>query len=257
MQKPTHFDGCAGIAGFSVAAHWAGFYTQGFCEIDPFCKEIITNRFPGRPIFGDIRDVTRESLRNCGIGHIDLQTWGFPCQPFSFTGKRLGAQDDRHLWPEVLRVVADTRPTWLCCENVAGLITLGLDVVLSDLESIGYTTRTFSIPACAVDAPHVRERIWIVSYDARSDRGTRSLLGSGEIGGAQESVGGLLSTSMAPRWESRSSWPECRPDVRRMAHGVSRGVDRLRTLGNAISPRAAYPILKVIHDDLTAVERER
>ncbi len=256
MNKPTHFDGCAGIAGFSIAAHYAGFDTRGFCEIDPFCQEIIGKRFPGRPIFADIRSVNRQSLFDCGIDGVDLQTWGFPCQPFSLNGERMGSEDVRYLWPEVLRVIADTRPSWVCCENVAGLISLGLDVVLSDLETIGYASTTFNIPACAAEAPHVRERIWIVSNDARSDRGARSMLGPGDERRTQEPIRGLFSPSVVTGRQPNNSWPERRSDVCGMAYGLSRGVERsserLHALGNAIVPAVAYPILAAIYADLTA-----
>lgn len=101
-------------------------------------------------------------------GGIDVITAGYPCQPFSTAGKRRGQEDDRHLWPEVAAIIAWTRPSYFCGENVAGHISMGLDDVLSDLEGQGYACRTFVIPACAVDAPHRRDRIWIVGYASDS-----------------------------------------------------------------------------------------
>jgi len=94
---------------------------------------------------------------------IDLICGGFPCQPFSVAGKRQGDQDDRHLWPEYFRLIQEIRPRWVIGENVAGLINMGLDQVLSDLESAGYSCQTLVIPACAVNSPHRRDRVWIVA----------------------------------------------------------------------------------------------
>src|SRR5690242_14537733 len=103
-----HLDLFSGIGGFSLAAGWAGFTTVQFCEIDPFCQKVLAKNFPGVPIHDDIRTLAGESL-----GPIDLITGGFPCQPFSVAGKRRGADDDRHLWPEMARLVGECRPRWV------------------------------------------------------------------------------------------------------------------------------------------------
>tara|TARA_R100001480_G_scaffold50970_9_gene64335 strand:- start:43 stop:1416 length:1374 start_codon:yes stop_codon:yes gene_type:complete len=95
--------------------------------------------------------------------YADVITGGYPCQPFSNAGKRRGAEDDRHLWPQMFRLITEVRPTWIICENVTGHINMGLDQVLSDLEGEGYACRTFVLPACAVDAPHRRDRVWIIA----------------------------------------------------------------------------------------------
>jgi DNA (cytosine-5)-methyltransferase 1 len=130
--------------------------TAAFCEIDPYCRKVLSKHWPGVPIYEDIRAIPR-------IGGIDLICGGFPCQPFSVAGKQLGAKDDRHLWPAMFETIKRERPSWVIGENVAGLIRLGLDQVLSDLESAGYAARTFVIPAVAVNAPHRRDRLWIVA----------------------------------------------------------------------------------------------
>lgn len=152
----NHFDLFSGIGGFALAASWAGFKTVGFSETDKYCNRVLMKNFPSVLNWGDVRNV--RNLQN-----IDLLTGGFPCQPFSCAGSRKGNKDDRHLWPEYLRIIRDCRPYWVVAENVNGLINLGLDDVLDDLENEGYETQTFIIPASAVGAPHRRERLWIVA----------------------------------------------------------------------------------------------
>ena len=122
------------------------------------------------PVYEDVRKLTKEVLKNDGIGTVDVICGGFPCQPFSVAGKQRGKEDDRHLWPEMLRLIKEIRPTWVIGENVAGFITMALDDVLSDLEGEGYTCQAFVIPACAVGAIHRRDRVWIVAYaDSKSE----------------------------------------------------------------------------------------
>lgn len=112
----------SGIGGIALAAHWAGIETAAFVEIDPFCRAVLAKHWPAVPQFEDIRDVTADTLS--GIGRIDIVAGGFPCQPFSLAGQRQGARDDRHLWPQMLRIVEDVRPTWVIGENVTGLISM-------------------------------------------------------------------------------------------------------------------------------------
>ena len=154
-----HLDLFSGIGGFALAARMAGgFKTVAFCEIDKYCQRVLRKNFPNIPIHDNVK-----TLNGNEYGPIDIITGGYPCQPFSHAGKRSGANDDRHLWPEVFRVARSIKPRWLLLENVAGHITLGLDDVLSDLDSIGYTSQPFIVPACAVDAKHRRDRVWIVA----------------------------------------------------------------------------------------------
>jgi DNA (cytosine-5)-methyltransferase 1 len=164
----------SGIGGFSLAAHWAGMQTAAFCEIEPFCQKVLKKNFPGVPIYDDVRAITKEQLEKDGVidgdGTIELVCGGFPCQPFSVAGKQRGKEDDRHLWPEMLRIIKELRPTWVVGENVVGLIRLALDDVIADLENEGYTVRTFVIPASAVGAPHKRDRVWIVAHTTSSQR---------------------------------------------------------------------------------------
>jgi DNA (cytosine-5)-methyltransferase 1 len=113
-------------------------------------------------VASDVKELASDPERF--VPDCDILTAGYPCQPFSFAGKRKGEEDDRHIWPYILKIIAFKRPTWCIFENVYGHISLGLDSVLSDLEAEGYTTRTFVVPACGVNAPHKRNRLWIVAY---------------------------------------------------------------------------------------------
>ena len=179
----------SGIGGFALAGEWVGIRTVAFCEIDPYCRRILSRHWPDVPIYEDIRELTRERMEQDGVmqdGAIDIVWGGFPCQPFSVAGKRRGKMDDRNLWPEMARIVSEVRPDWVVGENVVGITNLALDDILFDLESLNYTCRTFIIPACAVGAPHRRDRVFIVAYSSR-----QLPHGSGEAGrGRTESPNG-------------------------------------------------------------------
>ena len=159
------FDTFSGIGGMSLAAHATkGIETLGFCEIDPFCQSVLRQHWQGTPIFGDIHDVSSKSLADAGIRDIDIICGGFPCQPVSYAGKRQGDQDARWLWPQLARLIHEIGPTWAVLENVPGLISKGLDAVLSDLDDLGYAWWTAVYPASAVGASHRRERVFIVAH---------------------------------------------------------------------------------------------
>jgi DNA (cytosine-5)-methyltransferase 1 len=217
----THLDLFSGISGFALAARWCGVETVGFCEIEPYAQELIKARFgavtySGKQSTGRKIESVDCERRRCDSSasrptlHSDIRqldgrdyagvwlvTGGFPCQPFSVAGKRRGSEDDRHLWPEMLRVVSQARPTWVLGENVPGLLsmvefesTTALDgsschemeegilgvregpryayLLLESLEAIGYSIYTLVIPAVAVDARHRRGRVWIVAHSNES-----------------------------------------------------------------------------------------
>jgi DNA (cytosine-5)-methyltransferase 1 len=153
-----------GIGGFSLAARWAGWETVAWCEWNEFGQRVLRHHFPNATGHGDITQTDFTIYRD----RIDIITGGFPCQPYSLAGKRLGKEDERHLWPEMLRAIREVRPRWVVGENVLGLVNwsggLVFDEVQADLEAEGYEVQPFVLPACAVNAPHRRDRIWFVAY---------------------------------------------------------------------------------------------
>lgn len=161
----NHLDLFSGIGGFALASYWVWgdeHNVVAFCEQDKFCRDVLKMHWPDVPVVEDVRDVKR--IQRCCSANVDLLTGGFPCQGFSVAGKRRGKEDDRYLWPEMLEVIKAVRPRWIIGENVTGIVNLALDTVLSDLEAESYTCQAFIIPACAQNAPHRRDRVWIVAH---------------------------------------------------------------------------------------------
>lgn len=219
----------SGIGGFSLGLERAGFETVAFCEIDPYCRRVLRKNWPNTkvPIYEDIRKLSGEQIKR-DVGRINVCVGGYPCQPFSTAGERRGAKDDRHLWPEMYRIVAECRPNWVIGENVAGHISMGLDEVLSDLETLGYTSRALVIPACAVDAYHRRDRVWIISHTA-SERLEESWRVRFAIGSTKE------KDWQADHAVNGSRWP-AEPGMARVAARVPNRVDRIKALGNSVIP---------------------
>lgn len=155
----------SGIGGIALGLERAGMRTVAFCEIDPFCRIVLAERFPGIPIYDDVRTLNADRLARDGIERIDLIAGGFPCQDASVAGTRRGIAGERTgLWTEFARLVSELRPPWVLAENVAGLRTSGADRVLSDLEAFDYTAWPLVVGADDVGAPHRRKRVWIVAH---------------------------------------------------------------------------------------------
>tara|TARA_R110000824_G_scaffold180061_11_gene360487 strand:+ start:180 stop:893 length:714 start_codon:yes stop_codon:yes gene_type:complete len=236
LHERTHLDLFSGIGGFAIAAKWAGFRTLGFCENDPFCRGVLADRNPGIPIHGDIRKLDGRMYR----GRTYLATGGFPCQPWSRLGHQRGKEDDRDLFGEMARVCREAKPTFILLENVYGLVKDGLDSVLAELASMGFASQTFVVGSSAVDAPHRRDRVWILAHSS-SDRLQRSRLARSE----EEERAELEEQLARCRGVPRPSW-EALPNICGVIDGLPNRAHRIRALGNAIVPQVAFEFLNLI-----------
>lgn len=251
MNKLRVLDLFSGIGGFSLGLHMAGgFETVAFCDCEPYSQKLLAKRFPGVPIEPDIKTLKGDKYA------ADVICGGFPCQPWSVAGQQRGVDDDRDLWPEMLRVITECRPRWVIGENVGGFVSnpLGLDRVLSDLEAENYTTRAFVVPACAVDAPHRRDRVWIVANAKGEAKRRLPQRAKAEQPRPRELCENVADAGcwngQGPRSKISSSpqplrWP-VEPAVGRVANGIPGRVDRLRGLGNAVVPQVVTRIGRAI-----------
>jgi DNA (cytosine-5)-methyltransferase 1 len=159
----------SGIGGFDLSAQWVGWENVFQVEIDDYCTKVLEKNFPNAKRYRDIREFDGTQYR----GTIDVVSGGFPCQPFSQAGQRRGKADERYLWEEMLRAIREIQPTWIVAENVSGLLIMqdGLvfEQVCTDLEKADYEVQPFIIPACAKNAPHRRDRIWIIANSRHRD----------------------------------------------------------------------------------------
>jgi len=281
----------SGIGGFSLGLERAGMETVAFCEIEKFPQKVLKKHWPEVPIYDDIRKLTRERLTKDGIGSVDLVCGGFPCQPFSQAGKQEGFNDDRDLWPEMFRVIQEVRPRWVIGENVAGFVSMGLDRTLTDLEGAGYRTEQVIIPACAVGAPHRRDRIWIVAHASSGNINNPAIretqlnnggkvvadtIGRGQSGqGEYERSGNSkkdqnreadraincgqagqgrrnIESRLGGMVDGVSHWLH-EPDIPRVTTGIKDRTNRLKGLGNAVVPQ----IPEIIGRAIMEIEREK
>ena len=181
----------SGIGGFSYGLDQVGFKTVAFCEMDQYCKLVLQKHWKGVKIYNDIKELKGEEIIK-ELGTIDIITGGFPCQPFSIAGSRKGTDDNRHLWPEMFRLIKELKPRWIIGENVRNIISIQegmvFENVCTDLEGEGYEVRAFNIPAAGVGAPHKRERVWIVANSRCTLRQGSELEGENANEGKQENA---------------------------------------------------------------------
>ena len=276
----------SGIGGFSLGLERVGMKTVAFCEIDKFCQKVLKKHWPNIPIHEDITKLDGKQY----AGTIDLICGGYPCQPFSVAGKQRGKEDARHLWPEMFRIIRESKPRWVIAENVEGHIKLGLDAVLDDLEGENYTCWTFIIPACAVAAPHQRNRVWIVANAKHNGQLAPSQSRSQgkaiqhhekrpNCSRESQGMGESINVANSERERIQREWPQSlqrfeefswsenirsvedlrsrqdipEPLICRTDDGFSRRVERLRSLGNSVVPQ----IPEIIGRCIMEIENEK
>jgi len=272
----------SGIGGFDLAAEWAGWENVFHCEWNPFGQKVLKHHFPKSISYNDITK-TDFTIHK---GNIDILSGGFPCQPYSTAGLRKGKEDERHLWPQMLRAICEIKPSWIVGENVRGLINWGggmvFNEVQTDLEAEGYQVLPFLLPACAVNAPHRRDRIWFIAY-ANNERGNSELRKvqsedgkvsewynnaefsntSNDITSDTSSNGGgknygLRESRLFNKKSKTNQWqnfptesPLCGGDdgLPKILDGITFSKWRnesIKAYGNAIVPQVAYEIFKTI-----------
>ena len=270
MKPLKVLDLFSGIGGFSLGLErTGGFKTVAFCEKNSYCQKVLRKHWPSVPLCDDIFTLNYK-------GNVDVITGGYPCEPFSLAGKRKGHADDRYLWPRMHEIITQKRPTWIIIENVIGHLTLGINRVLSDLESEGYTTRPLIIPASAVNAPHQRNRLFIIAYAPVERRQGRSGVNQeererkpyndptpvahtnpgrcqGERLKKHNNLKGTLRNfpdrrSQRRRWKRENWWRKSAPQplVCGVAYGFPHRVDRLRVLGAAVVPQVVTQLGQAI-----------
>lgn len=246
----------SGIGGFDLGLERAGMRVVWQCERDEFCRRVLARHWPGVPCYEDVRE-----LRAGGVEPVDVLCGGFPCQDVSLAGRRAGIDGEQSgLWGEMFRLTCELRPRYLVVENVPGLLTAGLGRVLGDLASGGFDAEWDCLPASAFGAPHIRDRFWLVAYprgarrrqdaggasgDEGADEGRAAADdhespgdGEGRRAGDVADAHGEPTERPSVAWSERDTWA-AEPGVARMAHGVPRGLDRRRALGNALVPQIA------------------
>ncbi len=244
----------SGIGGFDLAAEWMGWNNIFHCEWNPFGQKVLKHHFPNSISYNDITKTDFTIHR----GNIDILTGGFPCQPYSSAGLRLGKADERHLFPQMLRAIKEIQPRWVIGENVRGLVSwnegMVFNEVYADLESEGYEVQSFLIPAAGVGAPHQRQRVFFLAY-SNSERHTRTTSTR-----TKETEGGAIlyenrkctRQDQGNHWDN---WPK-QPYVLLRDNGVPCGLDTktfpsirretIKAAGNAVVPQVAHQIFKAI-----------
>lgn len=271
MKKLQFFGLMEGIGGFSVAAQRAGFHVAGFCEINPFCQFVLKQHYPKVPLYSDIYELDGKQFR----GTIDIVSAGFPCQPFSIAGKRNGTNDERFLFPQIIRFLTESKPSWFIGENVIGLSTLSqrsnanqmetkeniieekyyvLPEILESLISIGYSVQVFSIGSVCVGYNNIRQRLWILANRCEERRQKDDIQPPINFERCQKEGNKRIQRGLAGRILSSlfevSESDLHNPNVR--FSDKSFDVLATETLGNAINP----DIATIIFSYINAIEHE-
>ena len=251
MTGPAVLDLFAGIGGLSLGLERAGFTIAGQVEIDPWCRSILAKHWPEVPRHDDVSTAARWWA---GRPAPDVVAGGFPCQPVSNAGRKLAQDDPRWLWPAMADVIAATGPAWVVIENVPGLRTRGLALVLADLARLGYTTATGTITACEMGAPHTRSRLFTLAHT----EGLRCGQGRPRRPDRDDPPRPALPPQILAhphrlRAEpARCDWWSHEPGLDRVAYGVPGRMDRVRGLGQAVVPAVAEHIGQMIYPHIPA-----
>lgn len=251
MSELTHLSLFSGIGGLDLAAELAGFRTVGQCEWADYPRAVLEKHWPDVPKWRDVHELTSsEFIRRTGVRRLTCISGGFPCQPHSVIGKRLAENDERHLWPEFVRIVRELRPKYVVGENVNGLLSTIHESVCADLEAEGYEVRTYCIPASAVGAHHERYRVCILGI-SKSESGFQTDQETDSAGAERQA----RSLPVCQPWNylPGTYWAVHQPPVCGMDDGIPdrmggyRGYkERMQCYGNAVSPQQFYPVFKAI-----------
>lgn len=251
MRELTHLSLFSGIGGLDLAAEMAGFRTVGQCEWADYPTKVLEKHWPDVPRWRDIRTLTGESFyERTGLRTVDVISGGFPCQPHSLAGKRLAEKDERHLWPEFMRVVREIQPRAVVGENVPGILSTIHDSVCADLEAEGYKVWTFCIPAYAVGAHHERYRVAIIAFDQ-----SKPGLQADSEANTERTLWETREYTFVRHWDylPGSYWATHKPPVYGMVDGIPGGMDgrmkykeEMTAYGNAVVPQQFYPVFRAI-----------
>ncbi len=302
----NHLDLFSGIGGFSYAAQqiWKDDHNIiAFVEKDKYCQRVLKKHWPNIPIIDDVRGFNYEKFTDVsntestdgktskntegwsqmqsgrgscrsGTAKIDLLTGGFPCQPFSVAGRKKGKSDDRYLWPNMFKIIQETKPTWIIGENVPGIINMGLETTVFDLEEEGYEVEVLVLPAIGVSALHKRNRVWIIANTdtERSQRyrnteskdkerrqeqtghirkscgsTNRTFKNSRENTFTQQRLGNMVDGLSRELGKLGVIWNK-EPNIPRVTTGTKDRISKLTALGNAIVPQVVMPIMWAIKE---------
>lgn len=253
MRERTHLSLFSGIGGLDLAAEWAGFKTVGQCEWAEYPTKVLEKHWPDVPRWRDIKTLTgADFYEKTRVKTVDIISGGFPCQPHSVIGKRLAENDERHLWPEFIRIVREIRPRYVVGENVNGILSTIHESVCSDLEAENYEVWTCSVPACATGAHHERYRVCIIGVSKSESRFQTDT--ETDTTGAQQQTRKRTVCEFGD-YLPGTYWAVHNPPICGMDDGIPAWMggypeykQRMQCYGNAVVPQQFFPIFKAIFD---------